>query len=121
MFVGRRAGLVTAVRSVLAAFLACLLPAGRAAAHEPEIDLRRSADPVLPHSLEEVVAAQGQARAVAEKHLALSLVDLSSPGRPRLAMLNGDTMLYAASLPKIAILLGAGRRSASAAKASLAS
>jgi beta-lactamase class A len=54
-----------------------------------------------------VVAAQGLESPVASGRLALALVDLSRPGRPRLAMLNGDSMLYAASLPKIAILLGA--------------
>ena len=70
-------------------------------------DLRESADPDLQARLEQVVAAQGLAGPVSSRHLALALVDLSSPSRPRLAMLNGDTMLYAASLPKIAILLGA--------------
>ncbi len=98
---------MTAVLSTTPFLLAGLLPVGRAAANEPEADLRGSADPVLQHRLEQVVAAQGLSGAVAEKHLALSLVDLSREGRPRLAMLNGDTMLYAASLPKIAILLGA--------------
>ncbi len=39
--------------------------------------------------------------------LALALLILSDPDRPRLAQINGDEMIYAASLPKIAILLGA--------------
>jgi len=34
-------------------------------------------------------------------------VDVTNTDRPRLAMLNGDEMKYAASLPKVAILLGA--------------
>lgn len=42
-----------------------------------------------------------------QQHLAIALTDISDPGDPRLASVNGDTMLYAASLPKIAILLGA--------------
>ena len=33
-------------------------------------------------------------------------VDVTERNAPRLAMLNGDEMMYAASLPKIAILLG---------------
>ncbi|HEY7513037.1 MAG TPA: serine hydrolase [Vicinamibacteria bacterium] len=70
-------------------------------------DLRACSDAGLERRLRDVVEAQGLARAVASGRLALALVDLSVPGRPHLAMLNGDTMLYAASLPKIAILLGA--------------
>ena len=37
----------------------------------------------------------------------MALVDLSQPERPRFAQVNGNTMMYAASLPKIAILLAA--------------
>lgn len=39
--------------------------------------------------------------------MALGLVDLSDPAWPRFAQVNGKTMMYAASLPKIAILLAA--------------
>jgi beta-lactamase class A len=39
--------------------------------------------------------------------MAVGLVDLSDPARPRFAQVNGDTMMYAASLTKIAILLAA--------------
>jgi beta-lactamase class A len=70
-------------------------------------DLRSMEDRVLQGQLERIVAAEGLDKAVDAGRLALALVDLSTPGRPRLAMLNGDTMIYAASLPKIAILLGA--------------
>ncbi|HXV35901.1 MAG TPA: serine hydrolase, partial [Myxococcota bacterium] len=42
-----------------------------------------------------------------QKRLAVALVDLSTPGAPRAASVNGDTMMYAASLPKIAVLLAA--------------
>jgi beta-lactamase class A len=90
-------------RSARLTVLACLLPAAVAAAG----DLREAADPGLQARLEQVAAAEGLAGSVASQHLALALVDLSSAARPRLAMLNGDSMLYAASLPKIAILLGA--------------
>jgi beta-lactamase class A len=45
-------------------------------------------------------------RLIRQQRLAIGLVDLrSSP--PRLASVNGDRMMYAASLPKIAILLAA--------------
>ncbi len=39
--------------------------------------------------------------------MAVGLVDLANPALPRFAQVNGDTMMYAASLPKIAILLAA--------------
>ena len=41
---------------------------------------------------------------IASRRLAVSLVDLSRPGLPRFAAVNGDHMMYAASLPKIAVL-----------------
>jgi beta-lactamase class A len=46
-------------------------------------------------------------RLIRAKKLAVGLVDLSDPARPRFARVNGNTMMYAASLPKIAILLAA--------------
>ncbi len=70
-------------------------------------DLRACSDTSLEHRVREVVEAQGLGAAVKTGRLALALVDLSAPGHPHLAMLNGDEMIYAASLPKIAILLGA--------------
>ena len=39
--------------------------------------------------------------------LSVVLIDLSRQGKPRVASVNGDEMMYAASLPKIAILLAA--------------
>ena len=39
--------------------------------------------------------------------LAVGLVDLSDPAAPRFAQVNGEVEMYAASLPKIAILLAA--------------
>ena len=73
----------------------------------PEADLRAFADPALQAGLEQVIERLDLARAVAKRHLALALVDITDEAAPRLAMLNGDEMMYAASLPKIAILLGA--------------
>jgi beta-lactamase class A len=92
---------------------------GRAAERPPDLpgdspgvsvapaELRGCGDATLQTRLEGVVGALGLGPEVAARRLALALVDLSSPGQPHLAMLNGDTMIYAASLPKIAILLGA--------------
>jgi beta-lactamase class A len=44
---------------------------------------------------------------VAEKKMAVGIVDLADPILPRFANVNGQVMMYAASLPKIAILLAA--------------
>jgi beta-lactamase class A len=44
---------------------------------------------------------------ISEQKMAVGLVDLSDPNLPRFAQVNGNTMMYAASLPKIAVLLAA--------------
>ncbi len=40
-----------------------------------------------------------------KRRLSVVLVDISNPSQPRVASVNGDQMIYAASLPKIAVLL----------------
>jgi beta-lactamase class A len=42
-----------------------------------------------------------------EGKMAVGLVDLSNPTVPRFAQVNGNTMMYAASLPKLMVLLAA--------------
>ncbi|MBO0592353.1 serine hydrolase [Cellulophaga sp. E16_2] len=44
---------------------------------------------------------------ILEKKMAVGVVDLSDPDNTRFARINGNHMMYAASLPKIAILLAA--------------
>jgi len=61
----------------------------------------------LQQALEVLVLEQSLAAAVNKQELALVLVIVTDPDKPRLAELNGHHMVYAASLPKIAILLGA--------------
>ena len=70
-------------------------------------DLDDRSDPALQRGLESVVRSLGLANEVGAKHLALALVDVTDADSPRLAMLNGNEMMYAASLPKVAILFGA--------------
>jgi beta-lactamase class A len=70
-------------------------------------DLREARDAGLQRGLEAVVTELGLAHEVQAGRLSLAVVDLTERDAPRLAMLNGDEMVYAASLPKIAILLGA--------------
>jgi beta-lactamase class A len=44
---------------------------------------------------------------IGNQKMAVGLVDLTDPARPRFAQVNGKTMMYGASLPKLAILLAA--------------
>jgi beta-lactamase class A len=64
-------------------------------------------DPWLQSRLEGAVDRLGLSPALRHDKLAVALVDITDRKRPRVAALNGDEMMYAASLPKIAILLGA--------------
>lgn len=68
--------------------------------------LRESFDPGLQGRLELTLEQLGLTGAIARKELTVSLVDVTDLEEPRVAAVNGDEMLYAASLPKIAILLG---------------
>ena len=64
-------------------------------------------DPMLQQAMDNSLQELNLDRAVAEKRLAVSLVDITDAYHPRMAEVNGNVMLYAASLPKIAILFGA--------------
>ena len=90
----------------IALFLLSLL-AGTAWANDHYPDLRESSDPLLQGSLEATVENLGLMTAVRNNTLSVALVDITDTRQPRVASLNGDRMMYAASLPKIAILLGA--------------
>lgn len=70
-------------------------------------DLWASRDAGLQRALDDLLQAQGLAGAAAARRLAVVVVDITDPVAPRVAEVNGDRMMYAASLPKIAILLGA--------------
>ena len=64
-------------------------------------------DPELQKALEDRIAQNPEwARLVGRKQMAIGVVDLSGDV-PRFARVNGNQMMYAASLPKIAILLAA--------------
>lgn len=69
--------------------------------------LRESYDPAFQTAVENRIDLLGLASAAKRRDLCLSLVDISNPSDPRVATINGDHMMYAASLPKIAILLSA--------------
>ena len=69
--------------------------------------LRESYDPALQAAVEKRIGDMGLNRATKRQDLCLTLVDIRNPLEPRVAAINGDHMMYAASLPKIGILLGA--------------
>ena len=64
-------------------------------------------DPGLQRSLESTVSNLALNTPVRERRLAVSLVDITDPARPRYAGVNDREMMYAASLPKIAVLVAA--------------
>ena len=79
---------------------------------EPEASAADSSllptDPALQKRLERAVANRPRwARLAEERVFALGVVDLSDLDRPRYAAVNSREMIYAASLPKIGILLAA--------------
>ena len=72
--------------------------------------LRESQDPRLQAQLESRIEHLKLDAPVRRGQLAVALVDVTDPQHPSLAQVNGDEMMYAASLPKIAILLAAFER-----------
>jgi beta-lactamase class A len=91
----------------LTAIIVLLFNSGQLLGVETARLLSEAGDPKLQQALEKIVRQQGLEKAVEKKQLALALVILTDPANPHLAELNGHDMLYAASLPKIAILLAA--------------
>jgi len=72
--------------------------------------IRESANSELQSMLEKRIVSLHLSKAIKDKRLAIALVDVTNPSIPRMAQINGDEMMYAASLPKIAILLAAFER-----------
>lgn len=70
----------------------------------PELD--ESVNPHLQYELEQALSGMGLNQAIKSKKLSVALVDITDTNYPQAAMINGDHMMYAASLPKIAILFG---------------
>lgn len=92
--------------------LLCILfiYASTTVADDTSFPLRQSFDEVLQLKLELSLNTLGLQSDVDKQKLSVALVDITDASRPRLAAVNGDAMMYAASLPKIAILLGAFER-----------
>jgi len=62
---------------------------------------------LLQRGVDQALAELGLDDEARKRQLSLALIDLSNSGLPRVASVNGDVMMYAASLPKIAVLLAA--------------
>jgi len=70
--------------------------------------LRSVIDPGFQTDLEKTLNSNAKwKRLISQKKLAVGVVDLYDPYHTRYARVNGNIMMYAASLPKIAILLAA--------------
>ena len=77
-------------------------------ANEKIKPLSKMVDSSLQSRLEtEIMNNSEWADLIASKKMAVGIVDLSNPEKVRFARINGNYMMYAASLPKIAILLSA--------------
>jgi beta-lactamase class A len=89
---------------LLAIILIFALPAG---AQPPNSELGESCDPRLQKALETRLGSLQLGKATTRKDLSVVVVDITDISEPRMAYVNPNEMMYAASLPKIAILLGA--------------
>ena len=96
--------MIKLLTKLLAMILLCTLPAG---AQPSDPNLGESCDPRLQKALEIRLNSLKLQKATARKNLSVVVVDITDISEPRMAYVNPNEMMYAASLPKIAILLGA--------------
>jgi beta-lactamase class A len=75
-----------------------------------QTELQQNRDARLQRSLERTVWDLGLGEPMHDRRLAVALVDITEPKRPRYAAVNDTVMMYAASLPKIAIVLAGFER-----------
>lgn len=94
----------TAAAALLCGVCAGAFADGDVAGGDP---LREAYDPDLQYGLEAALERLALDDDAAREKLCIALVDITDLHHPRVAEVNGDHMMYAASLPKIAILLGA--------------
>jgi beta-lactamase class A len=91
---------------LVSAFVLAAAPAVAGQLPKPT-PLRSVHDAALQDKLNGIIHDLGLEGAVREHKLAVALVDVRDVEKPEAAQVNGDEMLYAASLPKIGILLAA--------------
>jgi beta-lactamase class A len=95
------------IRAALFGVTALVMSSQVMADTAPTPSLWKSFDSSLQRQLNNTLTKLGLNQAVHNKKLSVALVDITRLNKPRVAAVNGDEMQYAASLPKIAILLGA--------------
>lgn len=98
------------MKSCLSLLLILVLCTSSLSAQQSPPTLDSCLSPRLQQGLESCVQDLNLQKAVSSKNLSIALVDITNPLEPKMASVNGDQMMYAASLPKIAILLGAFER-----------
>ncbi|MGD9349863.1 MAG: hypothetical protein PVF71_09410, partial [Desulfobacterales bacterium] len=94
-------------KRVLALIFFVLICAGLTGAQSQDDSWTQSCDPRLQKALEKRINALKLDGATEHKNLSIVVVDITDVSDPRMAYVNPNEMMYAASLPKIAILLGA--------------
>lgn len=102
------------INKIIGLLLGCILVISASAQNKLPLNAGAiSPEPLLnrvDHTLqlqleEEIMKNPHWKNLVTEKKMAVGLVDLSNPEAVKFAEINGDHMMYAASLPKIAVLL----------------
>ena len=88
-------------------FIFALLLGISASARQQVPALGETCDPTLQKGLERYLASLNLDKAADRKSLSVVVVDITDRLDPHMAYVNPNEMMYAASLPKIAILLGA--------------
>ena len=98
------------IKKILTIGLVLFVSVSSAFSSQPTPALATCSNSRLQDGLESCLRDLKLDQAAARKKLSVALVDITDPSQPQLAEINGDQMMYAASLPKIAILLGAFER-----------
>lgn len=100
----------TLIKKLLIIVLVIFAAVPPAFSSQPSPALATCSNSRLQDGLESCLRDLNLDKAAARNKLSVALVDITDPSHPLLAEINGDRMMYAASLPKIAILLGAFER-----------
>ena len=95
------------VRYLIPLLIITLIFVGPVRAQSQDPSLGETCDPRLQKALVSRLGALHLQNATARKQLSVVVVDITDTSSPRMAYVNPNEMMYAASLPKIAILLGA--------------
>ena len=94
-------------KKLLALIFFVLICASLTGAQPQDDSWTQSCDPRLQKALEKRINGIKLNGATEHENLSIVVVDITNVSEPRMAYVNPNKMMYAASLPKIAILLGA--------------